>query len=170
MSNWMLMVVAMMFPLVLDSVRRTAARSLWTRRHRAIAGFLLGYLSLWAAVGVLASFIPAKSAAAGFALAAIWQLTPMKSRAVLSCHRTMPLTPTGWRADLDCIRFGWHIGGGCLISCWALMLACVLSGHALFAMVAITAAAITERYATQIAPGLICAALSLCAVGYVLVN
>jgi hypothetical protein len=82
----------------------------------------------------------------------------------------MPLTPTGWRADRDCIHYGWQIGAGCLISCWALMLACVLSGHALFAMVAATAAAISERYATPIAPSLICAGLSLCAVGYVIVN
>src|SRR5882724_5194158 len=44
--RWMMMVAAMMLPLVADSAREVAARSLWSRRQRAIAGFVLGYLSI----------------------------------------------------------------------------------------------------------------------------
>ena len=37
---WLLMVVAMMFPLVMAQVRQAAFHSLWSRRHRAIGVFL----------------------------------------------------------------------------------------------------------------------------------
>lgn len=40
-THWLLMVVAMMFPFIIGPVRGTAIRSLWRRRHRAIASFLL---------------------------------------------------------------------------------------------------------------------------------
>ncbi len=56
-AAWMLMVVAMMFPLVIGSVRTVAARSLWRRRHRAIAGFLTGYAGAWFLVGLVASML-----------------------------------------------------------------------------------------------------------------
>src|ERR1044071_773882 len=54
---WMLMVVAMMLPLISDSARSVAARSLWFRRQRAIVGFVLGYLSVWLAAGIAVSFL-----------------------------------------------------------------------------------------------------------------
>jgi hypothetical protein len=50
--QWMLMVAAMILPLQIDGVRRIAEYSLWSRRHRAIAGYLVGYLIVWAAAGV----------------------------------------------------------------------------------------------------------------------
>jgi predicted metal-binding membrane protein len=176
MAHWLMMVVAMMFPLVLDSVHRTAARSLWARRHRAIAGFLAGYMILWIAVGFLANAVsglhfnrsmsPATEAAGGFLVAALWQLTPMKSRAVLSCHLSMPLAPRGWRADYDCIRYGWRIGSGCLVSCWALMLACVLSGHSVFAMGVASLTGFAERYVIRLDQRLVFGALSVVGLAY----
>src|SRR5262249_34672272 len=79
---WLLMVAAMMLPLVIDRVRLTAQSSLWARRHRAIAGFLVGYFAPWLALGIVvasaraASWTHAHSAAAlGFAVAAVWQRT-----------------------------------------------------------------------------------------------
>ena len=38
-GRWMLMIVAMMVPLLIGPIRTTATRSLWRRRHRAIAAF-----------------------------------------------------------------------------------------------------------------------------------
>lgn len=153
---WLLMVAAMMFPLVADAVRTTAARSLWARRHRAIGMFLIGYVAPWLIAGsailvlavLAASLRPSLSwlwVAAAFAGAAIWQLTPVKMRALRACHRTMPLAPRGWRADRDCVRYGWTIGGRCVVSCWAMMLACVLAGHSLPAMLCVSAVAAAER-------------------------
>ena len=158
--DWSLMVVAMMLPLVLPSVRVTAARSLWPRRHRAIGGFLVGYLSPWLLVGLATSLLVVAlgldrwlglplAGAVGFALAAAWQVTPAKGRALRSCDRTAPLAPRGWRADRDCVRYGWMIGGRCLVSCWALMLACVLGGHGLAAMAGASVVGAAERYTTR---------------------
>src|ERR1051325_578350 len=45
--HWRSMVTAMMLPLQIQGVRLTGERSLWLRRHRAILGYLLGYLSVW---------------------------------------------------------------------------------------------------------------------------
>lgn len=159
-ADWLVMVVAMMLPMVVEPIRTAAARSLWARRHRAIGGFLVGYLTPWILLGLLASGLTvavglgerlpgAAGAAIGFALAAGWQLTAVKWRAVRSCHRTMPLAPSGWRADRDCLSYGWMIGCRCLVSCWALMAACLLSGHGLLAMACAAAFGLAERRLPQ---------------------
>jgi hypothetical protein len=139
-SSWLGMVIAMMLPLEVRTVRGTATHSLWRRRHRAIGAFLTGYLLLWllTGLGLLALLAAAEAAApwplprlAGmaFGLAAAWELTPLKFHALRAGHRSMPLAPHGWRADRDCFCYGWMIGTHCLCSCWILMLACLLTGH-----------------------------------------
>ena len=150
---WMWMVAAMMLPLALDALRVTAARSLWGRRHRAIAGFLAGYFAPWLILGISAAALREASwthtyaaAALGFVAAALRQRTPMHRRAVIACHRTHPLAPLGWRADLDCLRFGGMIGGACVRSCWPMMVACVFTGHSLIAMVGGMAVGAVERW------------------------
>ena len=137
-------------------MRLTAARSLWRRRHRATLGFVIGYLARWLAVGAALAMLEVSlhpdawlAAALGLACAAVWQLAPAKRRALAACHRGMPLAPNGWRADVDCVRFGWSIGGSCLLSCWALMLACVLADHSLPLLAAITATTAYERRALR---------------------
>jgi predicted metal-binding membrane protein len=177
---WLVMSVAMMVPLVLDPIRTTAARSLWRRRHRAISGFLTGYLVLWMLFGIVASMAiselqsqiqlePAQAAALGFAAAVLWQVAPVKRRAVLACHRTLPIAPAGWRADLDCLRYGWMVGSSCLVSCWALMLACLLSGHSIPAMACATAVGWTERNRARPNQRLLCAVIAILALAYAIV-
>jgi predicted metal-binding membrane protein len=174
MLTWLLMIGAMMFPLVVDAVRTTAARSLWPRRNRAITVFLLGYLLVWlvagaaiaaaaqALAGTLARLSLLSSlSAAGFTLAALWQLTPIKRRALRGCHRTLPLAPRGWRADGDAVRYGLAIGGRCVASCWALMLACTLAGHATPAMLCTAAVAAAERFMPRLDRRLTAAALCI---------
>lgn len=138
---WMWMAAAMMLPLALNAVRVTAARSLWSRRHWAMAGFLAGYFAPWLAAGVAAAGLREASwthtyaaPALGFAAAALWQRTPAHRRALTACHRTLPLAPAGWRAHRDCLRFGGTIGAACVTSCWPLMLGCAFAGHSLIAM------------------------------------
>jgi predicted metal-binding membrane protein len=150
------MVVAMMVPLVSGSIRDTAARSLWARRHRAVVGFLAGYLAIWSLAGLAISaavagvrwlnWNPAVPVVAAFCIAAIWQLTPAKSRAIRTCHRTMPLAPLGWPADRDSLRFGWLIGVACVGSCWALMAACAATGHSVLGMALASCVCFAERY------------------------
>lgn len=148
-THWLLMTIGMMLPMVVMPMRAAAERSLWSRRHRAITGFLVGYLACWLAIGVATSMVSVRHELAGgiaFAVAGAWQLTRRKRMALTGCHRVMPLAPRGWRADRDCVLFGAHIGTRCVISCWALMLACFFSGHALLAMAGITAVCLIERY------------------------
>ena len=171
---WMLMVVAMMFPMILESIRILAARSLWKRRHRAILGFLTGYLALWTLFGIAATFAisalqaqvqleSTHAAALGLGVAIVWQLMPAKRRAILGCHRLRPIVATGWRADRDCLRTGWMIGVSCLVSCWALMLACILSGHSLPVMFFAMAVSWTERHRARPNQRLLCSGLVLLA-------
>ena len=174
--DWMLMVGAMMMPLVFDHLRVAAARSLWSRRHRAIATFLCGYAAISLLAGLALSWLfgalgtpmhgaaSAPMAAAAFALAAAWQLSPPKRKALMACHRTVPLAPHGWGAHRDCLRYGWTVGHNCLVSCAGLMLACVVAGHSLPAMMIATAVAGAERVSNRADAGMTFAALAAMAV------
>lgn len=149
MAHWLAMTLAMMVPMALVPIRTTAARSLWRRRHRAMAAFLAGYVGLWMLFGAIASRLTMTNrtaSAIAFAVAGTWQLTRAKRIALAACHRTAPIAPYGWRADRDCIRYGLMIGVRCIASCWALMLACAFSGHALAAIAIGTAVGVFERY------------------------
>jgi predicted metal-binding membrane protein len=153
--SWIIMVVAMMLPLILMEVRLTAFKSLWCRRHRAIAGFLCGYLTVWLLASLPALVLDAVGVTgvvpllAGLAIAVVWQTTPFKRRALLACRRTMPLAPNGWRADLACFRYGLFQGRSCLLNCWALMLLPLLAAHDTAIMVGVTVFLAAERYAPR---------------------
>ncbi|MBC7926076.1 MAG: DUF2182 domain-containing protein [Bryobacteraceae bacterium] len=151
-ANWIWMVAAVMLPLNVSTVALTAERSLWFRRHRAIAGFLTGYFAPWLLMGLAVGLIrqaewshTAAAASLGFAASAVWQQTAVHRRALAGCHRTYPLAPTDWQADRDCLRFGWTIGTACLTTCWVAMLACAFSGHSLIAMSSGLVAGFVER-------------------------
>jgi len=151
--RWMLMVAAMMLPLVIDRVQATAEKSLWKRRHRAIAGFLAGYLLPWLLLGIgvgalrQISWTHSDAAPAlSFVVAVLWHQSWMHRRALAVCHRIQPLAPVGWRADLDCLRFGSTVGAACVCSCWPLMLGCAFTGHSLIAMCGGMAVGAAERW------------------------
>jgi predicted metal-binding membrane protein len=151
-SNWMLMVAAMMLPLIIDRVHAAAQSSLWSRRHRAMLGFLIGYFLPWLVLGATATLVPASwthrypVATLSFIVAALWQLTRMHKQAMMACHHTLPLSPDGWRADRDCLRFGAFIGLACVRSCWPLMLACAFSAHSFVVMTGGMAVSLVERW------------------------
>ena len=150
-----LMIAAMMLPLLVPTIRHVAFASLWRRRHRAVAGFLIGFGALWLVaaglpLGIIAvlpvNLSRPEVAGAAFAMAALWQLSPLKRRALSLCHRTIPLRPNGWRADWDCLRFGAIHARACIASCCAMMLAAGLAMDHLAVMAAVTAVAALERY------------------------
>ncbi|MBV9581298.1 MAG: DUF2182 domain-containing protein, partial [Chloroflexi bacterium] len=151
-----LMVVAMMPPLVIPQIRVTALRSLWARRQRAITCFLFGYLAVWliamAVAGLLLVLVDGHAwsnasivGAVAFVAAGVWQVTPMKRIGLRGCHRTIPLAPTGWQADRDCVRYGYATARSCFLSCWLLMLACVFAQHDLLPMLGAGGVALGER-------------------------
>ncbi len=149
-GHWSLMIAAMMFPLLIAHVRVVASRSLWRRRHRAIALYLIGYGTPWLLFGAIAittlRYLSFEWAAAvTLVMAAAWQVTPWKQRGLRACHRTGSLAAFGWRADADCIRSGGTAAYYCLLSCWALMLPCAAGVGGYWLMPAISAFTFVER-------------------------
>lgn len=175
---WIVMVIAMMWPLIGGRVRATAVRSLWRRRAWAVVVFLVGYVAVWLTAGVIVTFlilwgkshcsIDATSLFIVFMLAAAWQLTPYKELALRLCHRTIPLSPQGWRADRDCFHYGLMIGGGCFLSCGLLMAACAVSSHNMAAMLGTGVIGFVERYSFRPNHRILAGAIAVVAVVCVL--
>jgi predicted metal-binding membrane protein len=169
-AGWFAMTVAMMPPLAIPLIRHVAVRSFAARRHRAIAVFLAGSLGPWLVVGIVglpilavapvAPLTPSTILAGGGLLAGAWQMTPIKRRALLRCHRTFPLGPAGWRADRDCLHYGFVHGIDCVTSCWPLMLTVIIAAHTPAITLAVQFFTIAERRARHPRLGLSALALA----------
>lgn len=160
--DFLLMIVAMMLPAMGESMRWVAARSFRSRRRRAVAGYVVGYLAPWllVALGVAwlrghrwahASRLPAEV----FLAAALWSATPLYRWLITASHRTIPLAPLGVRADLDCLRFALAQSVPCAAACGPLMVACALTGHGVIAMLGGTVLGLLERRSFRPRPWLV---------------
>ncbi|HEU4738456.1 MAG TPA: DUF2182 domain-containing protein [Solirubrobacterales bacterium] len=176
---WLLMAVAMMVPAAAPAVNHVAGKSLYWRRRRAVLEFLLVFVLVWTlfgavVLGTLATWGPFGSPyalVAALALAAFWQLTPLKRAAMRACHRSRPLPPRGWRASAGVADFALHNGAACLASCWAMMLAGTAAGPGGLAwMGAMTGVMTAEKLAVtpQRAARRVAALLGAAAVGVAL--
>ncbi|MFD4737165.1 DUF2182 domain-containing protein [Streptomyces virginiae] len=157
-AMWALMSVAMMLPAAVPALVHVGTNSLRWRRRRAMATFAAVYLAVWVGYGALL-LAPARlwarlpegvALACALALAAAWQLTVHKRRALRDCHRSSPLPPSGRRAVAGACRFGLRQGWACLRSCWALMLVMAVAsgGNGMLVWMAVlTGIVITERLA-----------------------
>ncbi|MBR0756370.1 DUF2182 domain-containing protein [Bradyrhizobium jicamae] len=131
-----LMLLAMMPPLLASPLQHVWRRSLTRRRGRAIALFVLGYVAIWLAVGVLlvtASLVLAAATALpaiaiGALIALGWQATPLKQASLNLCHRRPALEAFGIRAEIDALVYGTTHGIWCAGACWSLMLLPLLAG------------------------------------------
>jgi predicted metal-binding membrane protein len=127
---WSLMAVAMTLPAAVPAAQHVAINSFRRRQWRAVGVFLTVYVTLWLVFGVLAmsglALLHQGASHAvlvgSLALAASWELTPLKRRALNRCHRSAPLAPRGPSATASVLRFGWINGSGCVASCWPAML------------------------------------------------
>jgi predicted metal-binding membrane protein len=134
--HWDLMVLAMMVPVAAPYARRVAFESLWRRRHRAIAWFVLGYLALWLAVGaalvgavaVVGRTPDLRLVSLLFLLAAAWQVSRPRRRVLRRCGVLPAGALKGWRADRDCTVNGLRYGVRCTLVCGPAMAAAALSG------------------------------------------
>jgi hypothetical protein len=152
------MIAAMMLPLIVPMVRHVAVRSFAARRERAVGTFVLGYLLIWLLVG-LAMWLALPALRQGLAylgladhggliacsLAALWQISPAKRRAVNRCHRTLPLHAVGFAADRDAMTFGLLLAGRCVAVCLPAMAAPLLGSAGLVGMLAVLAVLLAER-------------------------
>ena len=153
-AGWILMCVAMMGPGALAGIRHTGINSLRWRRGRAMTEFAVAYLGVWAAFGAVALALSALAPsrqrlgvlALVLALAAAWQVTRFKRRALRDCHRSVPLPLRGWRAEWGALRFGLRNSLSCVGSCWCLMLVMIaVPGGYLLWMIVLTGIVTVER-------------------------
>jgi predicted metal-binding membrane protein len=156
--SWLLMSFAMMVPATLPAVRHVALNSIDARRARAMTIYVAAYLAVWCVFGVISLTLIDSGrtriatsdralVAILLAIAAAWQLTRIKRRAITACKRTVPLPPDGVRADRACARFGVMQAWRCILACWPLMLlmAAMPHPHPFLPMVALTVIVLVEE-------------------------
>ena len=159
--HWAAMSAAMTLPAALPGARRMALTGLWRWRHRAVVLFAGAHLAVWAAVGVVAvpagelvqaaagRLVPVATAGA-LLLAATWELTPAKRRALRAGHRLAVVPPTGRAALVGLLREGARHGGWCVRGCWLLMAAPAIAGHdVLLLMVPLTGVVVVQKLARR---------------------
>jgi len=163
--TWTLMMAAMMLP----SVAPTAslyAKTMHDNRAARITGLVVGYLAVWAIAGLpayglarltgwLASSHPTAAhvlAVAIFAVAGVYQLSPLKDRCLTHCRSPLGqlLHYGSYRGRTRDLRVGIHHGAYCLGCCWALMVILIAVGVMnLVAMVALAALILIEKLWTH---------------------
>ena len=145
-TAWVAMMAAMMLP---SAAPMVVAHSMVQRRRRELGradrgvgqtlAFVTGYLVAWSAFGVVAyglfelvrSFEIAaldwdrggRWALAGvLALAAAYQLTPLKDACLSRCRSPLAFVVGSWRPGRSgALKMGMEHGGWCIGCCWALM-------------------------------------------------
>lgn len=158
---WIIMVVAMMFPLLNEPVRHVAFSVRQKDRDLGISWFLIGYTVIWTLAGVLFLLLPVvlnhavgeRTAlvnglinVSGFLLAAIIVWLPNRPLAMIRCSETIPIRIQGWQLHTDSLTYGLKMGFACLRMCWAPMAALMLVHHGVILMLVATAIIVYERY------------------------
>jgi predicted metal-binding membrane protein len=146
MTAWVAMMAAMMFP---SAAPMVVAHSMVQRRRRELGradrgtgqtiAFAGGYLVAWATFGIAAYGLfelvrsldvealawdqDGRWVAAGvIALAAAYQLTPLKNACLSRCRSPLAFVVGSWRPGrTGAIAMGAELGGWCIGCCWALM-------------------------------------------------
>lgn len=164
MMYWIIMIVAMMFPLLNEPTRHVAFSVRRKDRNFAILLFLIGYTLTWTVAGVLFILLPHFLSvivgdetpsvtgiikASGFLLAAILTWMPARPRKMTKCSQTMPIRIDGRLLYLDSLSYGLKVGISCLSVCWAVMAALMLAHHNLMLMYTATIILMYERYLLQ---------------------
>ena len=123
---WAAMMTAMMLPSASPLVL------LYRRSATAVrtAGLTLGYLAVWAAIGVLAyAYMQSDLMIAPWvvlAAAGIYQLTPLKTACLRRCRTPADFLILRWGHSP--LRLGAEHGAWCAGCCWALMVVLVVAG------------------------------------------
>lgn len=135
--GWVLMLTAMMAPLLIPALRHARARSLRSRRCRAMSLVAVAAAAVWTVGGAVllavAAALRAITEDAGLALmlglvaVVIWQCSPLKQYCLNRHCAGPPIAAFGAAADRDALRFGTTHAAWCLGSCWGLMLMPVLA-------------------------------------------
>jgi predicted metal-binding membrane protein len=158
-SDWMLMVAAMMAPLLVPMVNHVWRSSLPRRRFDSLLALAAGYGLCWAAVGILLMPVSATIGQSWFAAAALgatglaWSSSPIAQYARNRCHRLRGIDPFGIAADRDSFLQGVMAGGPCVLACWPWMLLPMSAPKFHLALaLAVTAVLFLERLAKSKRP------------------
>ena len=135
--GWALMLTAMMAPLLIPALRHVRARSLRSRRWRAVSLVTVAHAAVWTVAGIVllavASALRSVTGRAdlavllGLVAALTWQLSPLKQYCLNRHCMHPPISSQGGAADRDALRFGGTHAAWCFGSCWALMLVSLLA-------------------------------------------
>jgi predicted metal-binding membrane protein len=147
---WAVMMVAMMVPAVTPTVlmfaRLNRSRHHERAPYRESAGFLGGYLALWAVFSLLAGAaqwtlqsrgligegMAAASTWLGGSLlvgAGVYQWTPLKNACLIRCRSPLSFLMTRWKdGAAGAFRMGAEHGSYCVACCWLLMLLLFVAG------------------------------------------
>jgi predicted metal-binding membrane protein len=156
---WIVMMAAMMLPSVAPTV---ALYARMTRRRSPVAplAFTAGYLVTWTAAGLLAysAFALGRTllgdaltwdgagrwvAGGTLALAAVYELTPLKDVCLAKCRSPLGFLLGAWRDGVGgALAMGTRHGAWCVGCCWALMAALFALGAMSLAWMAFVAALI----------------------------
>jgi predicted metal-binding membrane protein len=160
-AAWLVMLVAMMPPLLVQPVTHVWHSSLAARRPRALALFATAYAMIWltAAAVLFPAAMVLRLGAAGLAagpalaIAIAWSCSPLAQQSRNRCHRLLAIGIFGRAADRDCLRQGLSTGLACVAVCWPWMLLPMTldAGH-VAAMVAAGFVLFMERLAPPAAP------------------
>ena len=158
---WIIMVVAMMFPLLNEPIRHVAFSVKRKDWYLGVFGFLIGYTLTWALAGLVflllplflnmlvgyqTHFVSALIKSSGFLLAAALVWLPFRPIKMAKCSQTMSIRIEGWQLHADSLTYGLKMGLTCLNMCWSPMAALMLVHHNIFLMYVVTMVIICERY------------------------
>ncbi|MEM7320644.1 MAG: DUF2182 domain-containing protein [Pseudomonadota bacterium] len=150
--HWPAMVVAMMLPTLIPQIAHVRARSFAPRKQRAALLFVVPYLAVWIIAGAAMKFLfgpvlghPAFAPVVCL-LAALWEFSPPKRRALNKCHSRPVLTARGPKADWEIVAFALSYARFCLITCLPMMMV-MLGTHDLAVMVFVTVIILYQRAA-----------------------
>ena len=186
-TMWTSMMAAMMLPSVTPLATRYI-RMIQSQRLVGLIAFAMGYMTVWAASGILAfglawltgrianwNYTAALIAAvATYAACGIYQLTPLKNKCLSQCRAPffLLLEYASWRGPLRHLRVGWHHGFFCLGCCSLLMaLMFVFGVMNIGAMLVLTLVIVIEKVWTTgdtfpRAVGLVCLGLAVAVIWF----
>ncbi len=151
--TWAVMMAAMMLPSLSPTVTLYARMTRRRGLDRALL-FTAGYLVVWAAAGAAAyglfeagratfGHVGSAVAAGVVALAALYQLTPLKNACLAKCRGPLGFILGSWREGrVGALEMGAKHALWCLGCCWALMAALFALGIMSLAWMAVVAALI----------------------------
>lgn len=166
-ANWVVMMVAMMFP-------ATASMALTFHRLRAVTRplenafvstwvFVSAYLLVWAIAGLaayaalltaryaftrvtLSTTVTNQLGGASLVVAGVYQLTPLKELCLSKCREPIRFLANSWHGDTaSAFRIGLVYGVYCVGCCWLLFVILCPHGMNVISMIAVTLIILAER-------------------------